>query len=261
MIETGSKTLERRVPPRRRLASVAPLEPAASPPDNRDLVRMALDLHDGPLQDLTVLGFAIGRLQRTLEGVDADTSQAAHELTEVQRQLGAIETTLRVVANGEATPESSTAIELIDKEVVRFKAHCRATVEIRVVGDVEPATASQRIVMHRVLRESLSNVARHSGATNVRISVVEHDQAINLTVEDDGVGFDPDGVTPPAGRAQIGLAGMRRRLELLDGSFSVTSRRGGPTSVSATIKKWRPNSVAPWETPQGALSSVAHAEQ
>jgi signal transduction histidine kinase len=241
MIETSSNTIERRVPPRRRLASVPTQTQAVAPTTNRDLVRMALDLHDGPLQDLTVLGFAIGRLQRALESVDADTSQAAFELTEVQRQLGAIETTLRVVAkNGDATPESTTAIELIDKEVVRFKSHCQATVEIRVVGDVEPATASQRIVMHRVLRESLSNVARHSGAKNVRISVIEADDAINLTIEDDGIGFDPGDTTSYDGRTQIDLASMRRRLELLDGSLSVISSRGGPTSVSAAIKKWRP---------------------
>jgi len=241
MIETSSTTIERRVPARRVRAFAPTPLPAAAPRDDRDLVRMALDLHDGPLQDLTVLGFAIGRLQRTLERMDADTSEAAHELTEVQRQLGAIETTLRVVAkNGDSTPDSSTTIELIDKEVARFKTHCQATVEIRVIGDVEPATASQRIVMHRVLRESLSNVARHSGAANVRLSVVELGEAINLTVEDDGVGFDADALTSPDDRLQIGLAGMRRRLELLDGSFSVTSQRGGPTSVSATIRKWRP---------------------
>lgn len=243
MIETSSNTVERRARPRRMLVAVPAPAPAAPPNAQRDLVRMALDLHDGPLQDLTVLGFAMGRLQRTLESIDADTSDATRELFEVQRQLGAIESTLRVVVkNGDATPESSTAIELIDKEVVRFKSHCQASVEIRVVGDVEPATASQRIVMHRVLRESLSNVARHSGARNVRISVVESDDAINLTIEDDGVGFDPGEFSSHDGRAKIGLAGMRRRLELLDGSLSVTSRRGGPTSVSAAIRKWRPAS-------------------
>jgi two-component system, NarL family, sensor histidine kinase UhpB len=241
MMEIGSNTVERRARPRRTLVALPTLPPAVPPSAQRDLVRMALDLHDGPLQDLTVLGFAIGRLQCTLDSIDGDTSEATRELSEVQRQLGAIETTLRVVAkSGDATPESSTAIELIDKEVLRFKSHCQASVEIRVAGDVEPVTASQRIVMHRVLRESLSNVARHSSAKNVRISVVESDDAINLTIEDDGVGFDPGETTSRDERAQIGLAGMRHRLELLDGSLTVTSRPGGPTSVSAAIKKWRP---------------------
>jgi two-component system, NarL family, sensor histidine kinase UhpB len=241
MIEIGSNIVEQRARPRRMLVALPTPPPAAPPSAQRDLVRMALDLHDGPLQDLAVLGFAIGRLQRTLESIEGDTSEAARELSEVQRQLSAIETTLRVVAkNGDATPESSTAIELIDKEVIRFKSRCHASVEIRVIGDVEPATASQRIVMHRVLRESLSNAARHSSAKNVRISAVESDDVINLTIEDDGVGFDPGTTTSPDGRTQIGLAGMRHRLELLDGSLTVTSRPGGPTSVSAAIKKWRP---------------------
>jgi signal transduction histidine kinase len=202
---------------------------------------MALDLHDGPLQDLAVLGFTITGLQRTLENLDADTSQAARELSDVQRQLGAIEATLRVVArSGDATPDSSTAIELIEKEVVRFRSCCRASVEIRVAGDIEPATASQRIVMHRVLRESLSNIARHSGAASVCISVLEADDAITLSITDDGIGFDPGAIRLPGERIPMGLAGMRHRLELLDGSLSITSRRGGPTAVTAAIKKWRP---------------------
>jgi signal transduction histidine kinase len=202
---------------------------------------MALDLHDGPLQDLAVLGFTITTLQRTLENLDADTSQAARELSDVQRQLGAIDATLRVVAkSGDATPESSTAIELIEKEVVRFRSHCLASVEIRVAGDIEPATASQRIVMHRVLRESLSNVARHSRAANVGISVLEAGDTITLSITDDGIGFDPGEVGSHDGCVRLGLAGMRHRLELLDGSLSVTSRRGGPTTVTAAIKKWRP---------------------
>jgi signal transduction histidine kinase len=113
-------------------------------------------------------------------------------------------------------------------------------VEISVVGDVEPETASQRIVVQRVLRESLSNVAQHSGAKHVRIAVEADDEAITVSVTDDGVGFDPAGMAAEDGRPRLGLAGMRRRLDLLDGSLSVASRAGGPTSVSARIKRWSP---------------------
>ena len=94
--------------------------------------------------------------------------------------------------------------------------------------------------MHRVLRESLSNIARHSRAANVRISVVEAVDAITLSIADDGVGFEPGEVGSHDGRVQMGLVGMRHRLELLDGSLSVSSQRGGPTTVTAAIKKWRP---------------------
>jgi signal transduction histidine kinase len=211
--------------------------------DHRGLVRMALDLHDGPIQDLAALGFTIGRLQQTLQEIEAKTARAAGELAELQGQLGTVEIALRTVATSDDPAlESSTVIELIDKETVAFKARSRASLEIRVVGDVEPETASQRIALHRVLRECLSNVARHSQAENVRISLVDAGGAIELSVMDDGVGFDPGASTDPGmERVRLGLSGMQHRLELLDGTLSVESQVGGPTTVKATIKRWKPH--------------------
>jgi signal transduction histidine kinase len=208
---------------------------------HRGLVRMALDLHDGPLQDLTAVGFATARLQNRLQEIEATTSRAIEDLLDLQRQLVAVEAALRSVAtNDDPAVENATVIELIDKETVAFKARCDASVEIRVVGDVEAETASQRIAIHRVLRECLSNVARHSGADNVRIDVVGKGDAIELSVTDDGVGFDPDGARPDDERVRLGLSGMEHRLELLDGTLLVDSRLGGPTTITATIQRWRP---------------------
>lgn len=236
----GSELSGRRAKRRARVQTLAPAQ-APTPADDRGLVRLALDLHDGPLQDLAALGFMIGRLQRTLDDVEGDTSDAAHQLAEVQHHLGLVEATLRSVATSKAiASESATVIELLEQEANRFRARSDATVEISVVGDVEPETASQRIVVQRVLRESLSNVAQHSGAKHVRIAVEARDDAITVSVTDDGVGFDPVGVAAHDGRPRLGIAGMRRRLDLLDGSLSVASRMGGPTCVEATIKRWSP---------------------
>jgi signal transduction histidine kinase len=211
----------------------------------RGLERLALDLHDGPLQDLTAVGFTISQLQRTLENVEGDASQAIRELADVQQQLVTIEATLRrIAATQDSAADSSTVIELIEKEILRFKSRSDAAVEIRIVGDVEPETASQRIVIHRVLRESLSNAASHSQAKNVRITVEAIDDTIRLSVSDDGVGFDADARLQD-GRVRLGVPGMQRRLELLEGSLSVISKIGGPTCVTATIKRWRPGEYPP----------------
>jgi signal transduction histidine kinase len=230
------------------LAPVPASIPATRETDTaqRGLVRMALDLHDGPLQDLAAVGFTLCLLQRTLAESPGDTSRAAQELAEVQRQLGAVEANLRAVAaNSDPTADASTMVgnmlDLIDAEVAQFKARRPAEVEVDVVGDVEPATASQRIVLHRVMREALSNVARHTDATEVRIGVFESKDVIYLRVTDNGSGFDPDAQPVTAdGRPRLGLAGMRRRVELLDGTLSVESRPGGPTSITVAVKRWRP---------------------
>jgi signal transduction histidine kinase len=209
-------------------------------------VRLALDLHDGPLQELAALGFTLNLLQRRLESLPADTTEVAGDLEEVQRQLGAIETTLRAVATQRhLQDDDATLLELVDREVARFNARSTATVVIEVVGDVEPATASQRIAIHRVLQEALANVARHSGATEVRIELVESAEAIHLRVVDNGKGFDPQARCDQDGRARLGLTGMRRRIELLDGQLTVDSQPGGPTSVTAAVKRWRPAEAQP----------------
>jgi signal transduction histidine kinase len=220
---------------------------AATPADSaeRRLVRIALDLHDGPLQDLAALGFTLTALRHTLESLPADTAAAVGQLADVHRQLGRIEGALRAVAaQGEGPHDPVTLIELVDREVARFRARSTASVEVDIVGDVEPATASQRIAIHRVLREALENILRHSEATEVRISVVECGQQIQLRVTDNGTGFDPAVPAETDGdRPRLGLRGMRRRLELIEGALVIDSSPGGPTSVTAAVERWQPGSA------------------
>lgn len=103
---------------------------------------------------------------------------------------------------------------------------------------MELHTDSQRIALDRVLREALVNVEKHSGAANVTVHLDGSRDKLVLTVRDDGRGFESD--TSDSLRLRIGLRGMRERLELIGGELSVASRAGGPTTVTATIEKWRP---------------------
>lgn len=238
----------------RRSHGVRVVTPSSAPPLSRDelershrsLVRIALDLHDGPLQDLGAIGFGLKRLAIGLDELPVDTSRAAHDVAEIQRQLASLEAALRALAERSDTGfENATLIDLIDSEVARFRRRSQATIEIDIVGDVEPETASQRIALNRVLRESLTNVARHAGATDVRIGVVESKNVVYLQIVDNGVGFDPTlQLRGSDGRAHLGLEGMRRRLELLDGTLTVETRPGGPTSITAAVKRWRPSELA-----------------
>jgi signal transduction histidine kinase len=78
-----------------------------------------------------------------------------------------------------------------------------------------------------VAAEALANAAKHARAQRVDIRIVRRGGAIELEVRDDGKGgADPDG---------SGLRGLRRRVEALDGRLSVTSPRGGPTTIRAEL--------------------------
>ena len=88
-------------------------------------------------------------------------------------------------------------------------------------------------VGYRLMQECLNNVARHSSATLVNISVVSADEELRLCVEDDGVGFRVEEAL--AKRGSLGLAGMAERVALLGGEFHVTSRPGRGTRVSIEL--------------------------
>jgi signal transduction histidine kinase len=78
-----------------------------------------------------------------------------------------------------------------------------------------------------VAAEALANAAKHARASRVEIRIVRDDDEIELEVRDDGQGgADPEGT---------GLHGLRRRVEALDGSLSVHSPPGGPTTIHAEL--------------------------
>jgi signal transduction histidine kinase len=77
----------------------------------------------------------------------------------------------------------------VDEHVAAFKRRVSAEVDVSVTGDVEPRTDSQRIALEHVLRDSLSNIAKHANAHHVAITLCGRDESIELTIRDDGCGF------------------------------------------------------------------------
>ncbi|AEB11109.1 histidine kinase [Marinithermus hydrothermalis DSM 14884] len=86
-------------------------------------------------------------------------------------------------------------------------------------------------VLYRVAQEALTNVVRHARAQRVSVVLTAHRDAVQLVVEDDGVGFDPRRVAS----TRLGLAGMRERVELLGGQFRLESAPGAGTTVYARL--------------------------
>jgi signal transduction histidine kinase len=94
---------------------------------------------------------------------------------------------------------------------------------------------SLKIVIFRILQESLNNIAKHSQATLVRLSLKETDGNIELTIDDNGAGFDMDHVlSGDLSERGLGLASMKERAELPGGSFSLVSQKGAGTTVRAS---------------------------
>jgi signal transduction histidine kinase len=186
--------------------------------------RLALELHDETGQALTsvLLG---------LRGIDADGS--AEKLDNL-REL--VVDTLRNVRrlSVELRPSALDDFGLVpalERLVEGFAERSGILVDLaerlgeeRLPRDVETA-------FYRIVQESLTNVARHAGASRVDVLLGRTPRSATLLVEDDGTGFDPS----EASTSSLGLVGMRERVGLLDGRFTIESRPGRGTAISVEV--------------------------
>lgn len=202
--------------------------------NERFLRRISADLHDGPGQDLAL---ALMRLESLCNGDEGQATPFAAEANEfplVHDILASALKDLRAIAAGLRLPELN---ELSPAEVARrathdYKHKTGQTVTLIVDGAPEAASMPVKIALYRVLQEALANGFRHTGGVGQTVKVWGEDGRLHAEVADTGTGFDLRSVSHDG---HLGLAGMRERVELLGGTFSVETASGQGTRVSAVI--------------------------
>ena len=93
------------------------------------------------------------------------------------------------------------------------------------------------IVIYRVIQEALTNIAKHSKARAVSVRLYSDKNKVNLSIADDGVGFDIVKFYKRSKRANIGIEGMRERVESMGGEFIISSAPNHGTQVKVTLPK------------------------
>jgi signal transduction histidine kinase len=115
------------------------------------------------------------------------------------------------------------------------KKHSGLTIDSHTELGEEEILPPVKIVIYRTLQEALNNVAKHSRASHVTLRLLKKDHRMEFTVEDNGVGFDPEEtIVKRASWGGLGLLSIKARTELSGGSFAVESAKGRGTTVRAT---------------------------
>jgi signal transduction histidine kinase len=182
--------------------------------------RIARDLHDGLAQELAYIAI----VSRRLAGL--------HEQEELASIAGAAERALqetRRVMDSLTTLREEPLDELIADEAEAVAARWGADVVLAVDPALRPSPAAKEALL-RVVREAVTNAARHGQARRVWI-YVEADEGITLRIVDDGIGFDPGDVAGVG----FGLTSMRERIEELGGELQLESLPTTGTTVEAFL--------------------------
>jgi signal transduction histidine kinase len=199
------------------------------------LNRIGSDLHDGPVQLLSLLILRLGSGSVSKEQEPRHTAPQAAEL-EPARLAGQVLTELRELSTGLVLPE----IENLSLEAalrVAVERHEYATgsaVEANYSGLPERAAHPLKICLYRVIQEGLNNAFRHAAAREQRVIASADDSAITVIVSDAGAGSEQ--TTGATGRRHpLGLQGIRNRIEAFGGLMQVQQEPGAGTQLIVTV--------------------------
>src|SRR4029077_21079191 len=179
-------------------------------------IRLAADLHDGPIQRLAALGYDVARCVQRLQRGEGAPGLAL---------LGSVETDLTQEVAGLRRLMSELRPPILDERGLAAalqdyaasfgsRTGIRSDARVEIPNRMNPQAET---VLYRVMQEAATNVAKHAQAENLWLTLRAAHGGAELLVTDDGIGF----VTDEAGEQHLlqhghfGLAGMRARLELV----------------------------------------------
>jgi signal transduction histidine kinase len=182
--------------------------------------RIARELHDGVAQDLA---FIVSRARylahRGADGADLQDvgDAAARALDESRRAITALR-----------RPEDVPFRELFDATAVELEHREGARLHYRIPTDFDPPAATGDALLG-ILREAVTNAARHARASDVEIEL-NNGGDLHMRIRDNGDGFDPG-----EQRGGFGLSGMRERAQALGGDLHLSSRPGAGTEIEVVL--------------------------
>jgi len=190
---------------------------------------LARELHDDVTQRLAVLAIDVSRAELAApHGAQAELMRSVHaQLVRISEDIHSLAYQLHP-----SILEELGLVEALRAECERRGRQGRLAVATDLESSAVVAGKEAQLCLFRVAQEALSNVVRHAGTGAASVTLRQADGGILLAVHDEGVGFDP--AHPRQGHS-LGLASMRERVQLVNGTLDIESALGHGTTVVAWV--------------------------
>jgi signal transduction histidine kinase len=187
--------------------------------------RLAHEMHDTLAQSFAGIGFQLQAISNGLpEGMAALQGQldlardlVRHSHEEARRSIATLRT--ESLESGDI----AGALEACARRMVNGSA---VAVVAETMGDARPIPLRHKDTLFRIGQEAIANAVRHAGPARLAIRLAWRAESVLLEIEDDGMGFVPEG-----GLSGFGVRGMRRRAQSVSAAFYIDSRPGAGTRV------------------------------
>jgi signal transduction histidine kinase len=186
--------------------------------------RLRRDLHDGLGPTLASLAMKVDAARITLK---RDPQAVDPLLENLRSSMGQTIGDIRELVYG-LRPPALDDLGLTGALQALADGGNGLTVDVQVDGDLEDLPAAVEVAAYRIVQEALTNARRHAGARQAVVRL-DRDDALKITVTDDGRGI------APGARAGVGMSSMRERAAELGGSCSISPSPDGGTVVQARL--------------------------
>lgn len=189
--------------------------------------RIAHDLHDSVTQTLFSASIIADILPRLWQRNQIEAERRLHELRELTR--GALAEMRTLLLELRPTALNNVALtDLLHQLAEAVGGRSRVPITVTIQGD-EDLPVEVRVAFYRITQEALNNVAKHAEATQATVFLAMTFDRIDLFIQDDGRGFQPDSVSGKC----LGLNIMRERAEEIQAKLTIQSQLGQGTIVHA----------------------------
>jgi signal transduction histidine kinase len=196
--------------------------------------RISRELHDVIAQTLTGINIRLATLKKqaalNTRGLDRNIARTQRL---VEKSVDIVHQFARELRP--AVLDDLGLIPALLSFMKNFTAKTGVRTHLAAFAEVEQLDMALRTVLFRVAQEALANVDRHARASRVEVSIQKLPDHICMKITDDGKSFSVERALHAPGGKRLGLLGMRERLEMVGGKFSVESAPGKGTTIQAQI--------------------------
>lgn len=191
--------------------------------------RLSRNLHDGTMQSLYVIGMRLQHSRSIPQLPPAADTSLSEALADIDTVIKDLRQHLESQREGLAPTSLGQALQELAQ---RWQRSSTTRIELRLDElNLRQVPARMSLELIAIVQEAVSNSLRHSRASRVVIEAAIADAELRLSVEDDGLGFDPSGISTGQG-----LRNQQSRASMLGGSCEVISKPGGPTKVEVRVR-------------------------
>lgn len=183
--------------------------------EEQERQRIAQDLHDS-------MGGMLANIRMSIAALDPEKSTNIYE--KIDKSISEMR---RISRNLMPETLKNLGLEIAIKELCESMSHKHFSIQFESFNLSDNIPFQVQLVFYRIAQESISNIIKYAQASNVIVQISQNENILNLTIEDDGIGFEKSEIV-----YGLGLKNMENRVRLINGTVDIISSKGEGTTIN-----------------------------